>query len=369
MLCAPSTVFAQSPDPSAHKAKLTSLTQKISRLKSSLSASAVRRSRFQKQLERAEVASGSLTKQLQRTHGNLRFTLRALKGLHLQAGSLQVELNVRKQQLGKQLRQLYLLGQPSYLHIFLNEGDPAKVARLMNYYHILQKAQLKAIVKVQDVLDEVANNRQQTHLQLSTLAQLQDKLKLQQGQKNRFSKERRLALDYLARQIKDQRQQLQALQTQRQQLQSTLDTLQRAHQLVKGQFLSLRHQMAWPVQGSVIQAFGSMLAEHTQLRADGLVIAAAAGKVVHAIAPGRVVFARWMAGYGLLLIIDHGEGYMTLYGRNQALYKNKGDYVRVGDKIATVGSSGGFSKPSLYFAMRHFATPIDPTVWMRSRTT
>lgn len=127
-------------------------------------------------------------------------------------------------------------------------------------------------------------------------------------------------------------------------------------------FALLRGKLPWPTKGTVLHYFNTTIAK-SELKSTAELISAPDEQPVYSVAPGVVVFSKWLEGYGLLIIINHGEGYMTLYGRNHSLYKHEGDQVAAGDLIATVGQSGGYEKPALYFAIRYNAKPLDPNQW------
>ena len=134
-----------------------------------------------------------------------------------------------------------------------------------------------------------------------------------------------------------------------------------------GAFGSARGKLPWPVNGRVVARFGSQRGDDPRAKWDGVLISASAGSTVRAVHGGRVVFADWLRGAGLLVILDHGGGYLSLYGHNQSLLKDAGDTVKAGDPIATVGTSGGQSSPAVYFAIRHQGRPADPTTWCRAQ--
>jgi septal ring factor EnvC (AmiA/AmiB activator) len=131
---------------------------------------------------------------------------------------------------------------------------------------------------------------------------------------------------------------------------------------LKADFSALKGSLPWPVRGRLAQKFGS---PRTEGAWDGVLIDAPEGMEIKAVTQGKVVYAEWMRGYGLLIIIDHGHGYMTLYAFNQSLYKKMGDTVAAGDVIASVGQSGGRSEAGLYFGIRNKGVPIDPLEWCR----
>ncbi|MGH8360512.1 MAG: murein hydrolase activator EnvC family protein, partial [Pseudomonas sp.] len=132
-------------------------------------------------------------------------------------------------------------------------------------------------------------------------------------------------------------------------------------------FASARGKLPWPVDGRLLSRFGETRGDDTLAKRDGVMISAGAGTQVHAIHGGRVVFADWLRGAGLLVILDHGNGYLSLYGHNQTLLKAAGDVVKAGESISTVGNSGGQDTPALYFAIRQQGRPSDPAQWCRTQ--
>jgi septal ring factor EnvC (AmiA/AmiB activator) len=134
---------------------------------------------------------------------------------------------------------------------------------------------------------------------------------------------------------------------------------------LKGDFYSLKGQLPWPVKGRLTNKFGSVRAESTESIWDGVLINSAEGTEIRAVTSGKVVFSDWLRGYGLLVIVDHGKGYMTLYAFNQSLYRQVGEWVDAGEVIASVGQSGGRNLPGLYFGIRNNGRPVDPIEWCR----
>jgi septal ring factor EnvC (AmiA/AmiB activator) len=128
-------------------------------------------------------------------------------------------------------------------------------------------------------------------------------------------------------------------------------------------FASQRGRLAWPVQGKIVRGFGA--ADESGRKSSGLLIASKSGTAVHAVSHGRVVFADWLRGYGLMIIVDHGDGYLSLYGCNETLLKDVGDWVNAGETLATSGASGGQKTPGLYFEVRAKGQPVDPKAWLR----
>ncbi len=199
-----------------------------------------------------------------------------------------------------------------------------------------------------------------------------DRLRLQQREKSaRLTVEqdnRRKILAQLQHDLQARTTELSTLQQDEQRLQALLKSLQQAMRDVPpegGDFTSLgklKGKLHWPVAGRIIQPYGAKQASG-ELQSSGVLIASVAGAEVHAIANGRIAFADWLRGFGLLLIIDHGDGYMSLYGQNRSLYKDVGAWVKRGEVVAAAGSSGGRRQDGLYLELRKNGRPFNPTAW------
>ena len=167
--------------------------------------------------------------------------------------------------------------------------------------------------------------------------------------------------------IKQQHQALEVLNQNKKTLDKTLAKLN-SHPRPSGQvtFAQQKGALVWPTNGEVTHRFGTKI-QQSELTWSGVVLRAPAGQTVRSVADGDVIFAKWLSGYGMLVIINHGDGYMSLYGRNQTLYVKQGSRVKAGQKIATVGQTGGFDQPGLYFAIRHNAKPLNPKLWCSTK--
>lgn len=293
---------------------------------------------------------------------------RELGQLQQRAATMDKELQDQQVMLGRLLYQQYLDGgEQEYLKLMLNNDDPNQVAREFRYYDYIARdraATLKSLrtglVKLQAVTDqarkksdEIASLRAEEQSQRKTLEQ--DKRARQQ------------MLGKIALQLKQQRREIGRLQQNENRLSQLVDKLAKVAPDTPPagiSFKSLKGKMTIPVRGRVRNQFGMRRPESTMVW-TGWFVSAAANQPVRAVAAGQVVYADWLRGFGNLLIIDHGHGYMSLYGNNETLYKQVGDTLRGGDTIATVGSSGGNEESGLYFELRFEGKPFDPNKWVR----
>ena len=288
--------------------------------------------------------------------------------LQQHAATKQKEIQEQQAILGRLLYQQYLDGgEQAYLKLLLNNNDPNQVAREFHYFEYIARDRAitletlrKGLAQLQTVTDQVNQKRDE----MSALrAKEQDQRQLLEQDKRAH----RQVLDKIALQLKQQRREIDRLQRNENRLSQLVEKL--AHVLPNNQtdiiiFKSLKGKLKLPVKGRISNKFGTKRPEST-MTWTGWFVRAAANQPVLAVAAGQVVYADWLRGFGNLLIIDHGQGYMSLYGNNETLYKQVGDKLHAGDVIAAVGSSGGNVDSGLYFELRFEGRPFDPGKWVR----
>ncbi|MFP3874418.1 MAG: murein hydrolase activator EnvC family protein [Thiohalophilus sp.] len=348
--------------------QLENLRERIDRLKQDLSAQRDRYSEETQQLQTVETRISRRVKTLREIKDQLRTESRKLDELHDEQHRLQNELDSQRELLGQQIKAAYVIGRQEFLKLLLNQEDPAAVGRVSTYYDYFNRArseQIKAALKTITRLDSI---EEQIARRKSELESLHDREMKQKQQLEQHFRERSRALAKLKREIGSRDEQLSQLEEDEKQLQELLQGLNRElGDLLTGKdsprsFAERRGKLAWPARGEVQKRFGQSR-NAGKLRWNGVLIGNSEGNTVYAVAPGRVAYADWLRGYGLLIIIDHGDGYMTLYGHNQGLLKEVGDWVQADEAIAEVGSSGGRDEAGLYFEIRHNGTPTNPAAW------
>ena len=302
--------------------------------------------------------------------------------LQLQQQARQLERNIQGQQalLGKMLYQQYLGGKQEYLKLLLNTHDPNQVAREMQYYEYIARSRAAWLKTLRNNLVQLHAIAAQTRQKSTEIAALQEEQKLQRQTLEKDKRTHQQVLGKIALQLKQQRREIGRLQRDENHLAQLVEKISRMLAQPKGKglfsnnnlpddrfdgspFEQLKGKLALPVKGEVSGKFGATRPDSTVLW-KGLFLRAAANQPVKAVAAGRVVFADWLRGFGNLLIIDHGKGYMSLYGNNETLYKQVGDVLHGGDTIAAVGNSGGNENSGLYFELRHEGKPLDPMKWV-----
>jgi len=294
----------------------------------------------------------------------------------------QNEIDKLSKELAAQIRAAYAMGQKEKLKLLLNQQDPALSSRMMVYFNYFNKERLKKLAAIEAAVQRLDQLDKQKQTETELLEQDLEQNKSEQAALDEARKQRNELLVQIGNDFSSSEQQLSLLQESQNRLKSLMASLpiteeelavdaEQAKELsssmensseIQNDFSTLKGQLHWPVNGRLAQKFGSPRSEGTW---DGVLIDASEGMEIKAVTRGKVVYAEWLRGYGLMTIIDHGQGYMTLYAFNQSLYKRMGDRVEAGDVIASVGQSGGRSQPGLYFGIRKKGVPIDPIEWCR----
>jgi septal ring factor EnvC (AmiA/AmiB activator) len=267
------------------------------------------------------------------------------------------------------LRTAYVMGRADRLRLLLNQEDPTQASRVMSYFAYFNRERVRRIQSVQQRaqrLDALAREAEQEAGRLAELAKSQEatRLRLEQAKQQRAQ-----VLKQLDATIASRGENLQSLRKDSESLRRLVEHLRQRAQIraeldiQRTPFRERRGKLAWPIlEGRLLANFGAQK-DDSELRWDGVLLAAQEGETVRAVNDGRVVYADWLRGFGMLLVIDHGDGFMTLYGHNQSLLREVGEWVATGDEIALSGNSGGRDKPALYFAIRHNGQPQDPVAW------
>lgn len=347
--------------------ELNTLNKNITSIQADLKKSTAKKTQLQTALAQTESREGKIHLQIKNTQQNLSQKQVKLQQLNQTAIGLENEKNQDRALLKKQIRAAYLFSQQPAAKLLLSSNDHDKTQRILMYYHYITEAQMKTVQRLSQAINACTANQnaiQYVYKNLLTLkkTQLHNQQQLQQTEQKRQA-----LIQTINQQIVTKHQKLTQLLWNKRQLEETLRELKvsATKQFISQKPLTHLHgTLPWPTKGMIRHAFGTPV-EQSQLNWDGVVISAPVGQPVYAVASGRVIFAKWLAGYGLLLIIDDGNGYMTLYGRNQSLMKTVGQTVRAHEEIATVGKSGGFLQPGLYFSIRHNGQAVNPGVWCR----
>ncbi len=372
MLCglfASSTSSFALSDDEQRQARLTELKATIDQLKNELQNIRSNRNDLLSELETAETKIGKLSEKVKELREQLENKQSQLNQLQ---GEKEALARVKKQQMAsveQQINAAYRLGQQSSLKMLLNQQDPTQVARNMYYLDRVLSSQttkiktyvstINRLEQLEPEITQATHELKQHHQTLE--AKRQDLL-------NRFA-DRQRTLNKLDATLSSKDAQLAALEKDRKNLE---DLLQRVV-MVTGDlsvavsnrpFKELKGKLLWPAKGKLLNRYGSSRVAG-KIRWQGVTIGANEGTPVHAVHHGRVVFSDYLRGQGLLIIIDHGDGFLSLYAHNQTLYKDIGDWVSAGEQIAAVGLSGGQKRAALYFELRYQGKPTDPQAWLK----
>ncbi len=375
MLIAPPSLpaMAQATDPDT-QAKLEQLERRMQSARGELDTYKGRQKKARKALASAEREIGSSQRKIKATTLQLDALQQKLVRLERQNKQLSANKVQQQQQVAQAIREAYQHGTQNRIKLILNQEDPASVARLLTYYDYFNKARHAEIELYVKTLQELRELKSQAH---ATQLALQSNLTRQNEQQAalKISKQQRnTALAKINDSIKAKSAQLAELTAERRKLAALVAEVAKQMAALDietmdqtdGQTFSTRKgRMGWPTAGRIRHNYGARKAG-SQLSWQGVLLGAEAGADVQAVHHGRIVFADWFGGSGLLVIVDHGNGYMSLYAHNQSILKAAGEWVSTGETIATVGQSGGKREPSLYFEIRKSGKPIDPSVWCRT---
>lgn len=351
----------------AKEAELNQLRHRIDSLRSDLNRVRNRYDSMRNELRDLEQRIATVRKNLADLNTQLDRQESKLHRLERKQLRLENALSEQRDHLARQVRAAYAVGRQEYVKILLNQEDPAAVGRVVTYYDYLNRARLERITAINTTLNELNAVKTEVAAETQQLQQLRDKTASEKRNLEENRAKRGQLVAQLKGEINSKDKQLARLQADEKELQKLISALSRALEDIppdiEGKpFGSLKGKLGWPAKGPFLAKYGAPR-NVGSLIWQGVLIGAPEGQQVRAIAQGRVAFAEWLRGYGLLLIIDHGDGYMSLYGYNQTLYKSVGDWVKAGDIVAAVGSSGGQEQSSLYFEIRHKGKPANPSQW------
>lgn len=354
----------------AKEAELQQLRQRIASLQQELETVRGRYDSLRKELRRTERRIGSLSRKLRQLDEELGQQQAKLAELRQRAGQLQQSVANQRRYLAGQIRASYAMGRQEYMKILLNQESPSTVGRVITYYDYLNKARSERIQALGQTIRELEQVRTELEAQAERLRALRARRAREKNELEASRGERENVVRQLRAEIKDKDRHLSGMMRDEEELKALIRALSEALEDIPAEagnrkpFGTLKGKLKWPARGPLLASYGSPR-KLGKLTWQGVMIGAGSGQDVHAVSHGRVAFADWLRGYGLLLIIDHGDGYMSLYGHNQSLYKETGDWVEPGEVIATVGDSGGQDSTGLYFEIRKNGQPTDPIRWCR----
>lgn len=373
LVCCLNPLFAAESDDEAQR-ELAAVDSAIDEIQSWLSEAKSTQSAEIENLQRAELEISTLSQSIIETESLLAQTETEIATLTAQASVLNAEKQTQNEILEQTVRTAYMAGNQSAIELLLNQEDISKSARMLHYHRLFTESQLSSIAAFQETLDGIEAVNRQLESKAAVLETEQNNLSTALSNLNDSKRQREIALSQLRSDIDVRSSELEQLEINQIQLQELIEEINRAvadipAAMQRTPFDTRRGKLQMPVAGEIINRYGSRYGEG-DLRRQGVTIGVSEGTPVQAIHPGRVVFSDWLRGTGLLVIVDHGEGYMSLYGANQALSKQAGDWVDAGDIVATSGftselarNQGDGQRPSMYFEIRHHGESLNPGDW------
>ena len=395
------TAKERSPTPdsrtlSSKKEDLDELRQRMEQLKKELASGESARSEVSDQLREHETAISNLQRELHELSRARESHLLRQQELGKQTVSAEQQLLRQQAHLNRLLIQQYMTGEPGPLHLLLSGQSPNQTTRDVTYLGLIAQARQDVVRETQSLIDEKKRLTEETRLQAEALAANEAQQRKQQEAMIVERQQRQKTLAGIASRLQAQQREIETLRRDEQRLSRLIDRIaqllaQKAKAAKKkpkrpvvtsekkrpgsptktapepssqeGGLASLKGKLPSPTSGQIAQRFGVPIEGGT--RSKGLFIRSAGGSEVRSVADGQVVFADWLRGFGNLVVLDHGDGFLSVYGYNDAVLKHVGDEVRSGERIASVGNSGGRPETGLYFELRRQGEAIDPVRWLR----
>jgi septal ring factor EnvC (AmiA/AmiB activator) len=349
-------------------AQIENLKERIGDINEWLADAEKDRSSLEQQLAAVERKISKLTRERRSLQKKATEQQQRLNALKKDEQQLTRTLDRQRDSLKRQIRAAWMEGDAPAVKVLLNEIDPDKIARTMVYYEYLSRDTVGRLEAFRRSLESLKKTRDRVETTQANLARTEADVASRQQQLVGSRKERKQTLAALKSEINTRRTERDSLEADRERLEKLLKEVEQAIASIPSPnesqpFGSLRKKLPWPVHGKVLSGFGDRYADG-KLRRNGLLIQTRENAEITAIHYGRVVFANWLRGFGLITIIDHGDGYMTLYGHSSSLFTSPGDWVSAGEPIAIAGQTGGTSSPVLYFEIRHNGKPENPGKWL-----
>jgi len=349
---------------------LDSLKIKIKTLRSELDEVRNLHDNVRQELHATEVDISKRANNLNQLKRKLRRQNKRLRKLQQQRRGLKKDLATQRDLLGQQIRTAYTIGKQEYVKLLLNQENPTAIGRVLTYYNYFNQARSERIDTSTKTLLSLAQIKKRIRKENKTLQKLKKQQLEEKKELEASYKTRAIVIASLSKDIANKDGALQQMLANEKQLERVVNVITDSMPeiLVEARqhkaFSSLRGKLYWPALGRVKALFGKRR-KVARIKWNGVIIRARQGNNVRAISHGRIAYADWLRGYGLLIIIDHGDGYMSLYGHNENIKKETGDWVEEGEIIGSVGNTGGQAKSGLYFEIRHNGKPTNPKIWCR----
>jgi septal ring factor EnvC (AmiA/AmiB activator) len=357
--------------PAQKEAELKRVQKRIEQVRKSVNADIEKRDKLSVELRDAELGVREARQALEQARAQRIEAQARLKEFEKEQAATEKALDAERTALAGQLRTAYVNGREEQLKLLLNQEDPAAFGRMLAYYGYFGRARAARIASINDKLEHLALLGESITAEMSRLQELEARQQKEFARLETAQQERSRAVSRVDKQIKSQGSEIKRLQNQAGSLEKLIVELRKALErkpvAKQAPFEPLKGKLPWPVQqGKVLARYGQPRAGGS-LRWQGMLIGTDRGARVRAPYAGQVVYADWLPGLGLMIVLDHGGGYMSLYGHNEELFRRPGDQVKAGEVISSVGDSGGSKEPALYFEVRRGREPVNPENWLQKR--
>lgn len=368
-VCSANPASAAAPDdPAATRKALDAVVERLNSLDEWFSEAERQRVRWLKDVQAKDAAVAEVAQSVETAADNLAAINSDITRLEAERAALNERRSVLAEQIGEHLAASYRMAGEDFVKLLLNQNSPDTFDRIARYHRYFTEARMEVLNSYQATLAALTENQDALEDRAEAAVERRDTLAEEQRALVRERENRKALLGELDAEIEDKTAERKRLEADRNRLQQLFAELQRrASDLDGSGFVARKASLPWPLRSRVRHAFGQSRADG-RLTWHGIVIDADEGTPVKAVYRGRVVFANWLRGFGLLTIIDHGGGYMTLYGHADVLLKTVGDMVEAGEVIARAGKSGGQQSSGLYFEVRHKGVAKDPIGWLAKRS-
>jgi len=357
-------------DSGTQKKQLETLRKHIGSLRDELNIIRGEHAAVRKELRDAEFTINKFVKALQTLNRNIRRQNKELRRLKNDKSRYKKDMATQLELLGIQVRSAYAIGRQEYMKLLLNQEHPESVGRILRYYEYFNAERTSRVTRAEKIVKKLDQVSKAINRKLSELDGLRKKQRTKKAGLENTKRARSLVLARLKSEMLNKGEELDHLIQNEQKLARLIKEINQVMpdiQMEPGKhlaFAKLKGKLFWPTVGKVNRLFGKRR-KSKKLKWNGVVIKARAGMNVRAVSRGRIAYADWLRGYGLLVIIDHGDGYMSLYGRNESIQKETGDWVEANEVIASVGNSGGSDHTGLYFEIRYKGKPTNPSRWCK----
>jgi len=352
--------------------KLEKLQKSIKKIQQHLKGSKKQRSHVLTELKELESEISKNALKLKSLSNKVQKSKQQKKGLEREIAKLNKKLISQRQALSEQVRSAYSMGHQQNLKMLLNQQDPAQAGRTQEYFNYLNRARSEQITAFNLTIDKKSQAETQLKQTLVTQNELLQALKKKKRQRQQQRLKRKKLLAELSNKIENQENTLSSLENSRGRIENLLKSLGELLADIptspseQQPFNTLKGKLPWPTKGRFLGKFGQSK-NNGDLKWNGVLIKASYGTPIQVVSHGRVAFSDWLQGFGFITIVDHGDGYMSLYGNSESLFKQAGDWVQAGEVIATAGDSGGQPQSGVYFEVRSRGKPVDPSKWCTSK--